>query len=410
MAKTLIGPAREPFNFLASTTYYQTLGQGSLRNATTEAHEVRTFRSGFTASRLYAKVSVNDRGATTVRTRKNGANGNQSLTIPSSTTGEFEDTTNSDSYASGDTGNLQIVTGAGGATLQITAVLLQADATTNSTVFYTAPTGSFTTSGQTRWATPVGGSVWTNPEAHEELYVRGAVTLKHLWLYVATNARTTNNTIRVRKNGANGNQVITVTAGTTGNFEDTSNTDSLVAGDRFTIQLTTGTGTQAFETQQCSITAETTDGSFPIFAKGGAAGVTIAQNLTRFGPVVSRFDANANESPVQHDARIGMTLSNVACYVGNNTVTADSTLRLRKNGANANQVVTITASTTGLFRDTTNTDAVVATDELTYQVVTGSGGTSLAIHSFQMHAVQPAAAAGHGPLLSHQRNRLVRAA
>jgi len=42
-------------------------------------------------------------------------------------------------------------------------------------------------------------------------------------------------TFRTRKNGANGNQVVTVNA--TGVFEDNTNTDSISATDKFCYQL-----------------------------------------------------------------------------------------------------------------------------------------------------------------------------
>ena len=55
-----------------------------------------TFRSGGTASNLYCRISANDRAASTLTLRIDGGNGNQAVTITSSTTGDFEDTSNTD--------------------------------------------------------------------------------------------------------------------------------------------------------------------------------------------------------------------------------------------------------------------------------------------------------------------------
>src|SRR3990167_7824688 len=57
-----------------------------------------------------------------------------------------------------------------------------------------------------------------------------------------------------------------------------------------------------------------------------------------------------------------------------NTATANSTVRVRKNGANGNQLVTIPSATTGVFEDNVNTDAVAAGDEVAYETVRGGTG------------------------------------
>jgi hypothetical protein len=66
--------------------------------------------------------------------------------------------------------------------------------------------------------------------------------------------------------------------------------------------------------------------------------------------------------------------------VVSNTVTATSTLRTRKNGANGGGAISISASTTGYFEDTSGTDAIMSTDYVNYQIVTGATGTSLTLN------------------------------
>src|SRR5690349_17266000 len=68
-------------------------------------------------SNLYIRVNTNDRGTSTLRFRINGGDGNQVVSITASTTGEFEDTSNTDTIAAGDLTDYQITGGAGGTTL-----------------------------------------------------------------------------------------------------------------------------------------------------------------------------------------------------------------------------------------------------------------------------------------------------
>jgi hypothetical protein len=52
-----------------------------------------------------------------------------------------------------------------------------------------------------------------------------------------------------------------------------------------------------------------------------------------------------------------------------------------KNTSAGNQIATITASTAGVYSDTTNTDVLAATDNFNCHVITGTTGTSI-IFSF----------------------------
>jgi len=52
-----------------------------------------------------------------------------------------------------------------------------------------------------------------------------------------TSQRDTDNDIKLRKNGVDGNQFLLIPASTTGLFQDLSNTDSFVSGDKFSYEL-----------------------------------------------------------------------------------------------------------------------------------------------------------------------------
>ena len=92
---------------------------GGERPHATETHYRLKLREAFTFSQLYVKLSANTTGASTIRLRKNGADGNLATSIAASTSGNFSDTTNSDACIATDEVTLQHTWGAGGAVTQI---------------------------------------------------------------------------------------------------------------------------------------------------------------------------------------------------------------------------------------------------------------------------------------------------
>src|SRR5579872_752514 len=97
------------------------------------------------------------------------------------------------------------------------------------------------------------------------------------------------------------------------------------------------------------------------------------------------------ESQVQSTERASATYSNLYALIQANLRSTASTIRFRKNTANGNQSASITASTTGIFQDATNTDNVVATDLTCAVLVTGIGTSSQTVASV---GVQYAPASG----------------
>jgi len=79
---------------------------GNINNVGAEASEqllIRNAITTLTVQDLYVRVTINSvNGTTTVQTRKNGANGTLVVSIGAAATGVFEDTTHSDSLATGD--------------------------------------------------------------------------------------------------------------------------------------------------------------------------------------------------------------------------------------------------------------------------------------------------------------------
>src|SRR4051812_2560844 len=87
----------------ANATRYSSIGDSPFETLTTEANTQLPIRVAGAFSKLYCRVSANaNTGTTVLRVRKAAANGNQSVSIASSTTGEFQDTVNTDTVTAGD--------------------------------------------------------------------------------------------------------------------------------------------------------------------------------------------------------------------------------------------------------------------------------------------------------------------
>jgi hypothetical protein len=95
-------------------TYYSQL-QGGFGFSLTEVDAQLKVRSiGGTLTNLYVYVQQSSTTTLTVTSRKNGANGNLTVSVASGATGAFQDTTHSDSFAAGDLLDAQEVVSGGG--------------------------------------------------------------------------------------------------------------------------------------------------------------------------------------------------------------------------------------------------------------------------------------------------------
>ena len=392
MAKTLHFANRSADQAAGVTRYNKAAITTEVNEASEVLAQISSRVSG-TFSNLYVKVLTNDRAASTVRFRVNGANGNQVITVTGSTTGEFEDTSNTDAVVSGDEFNFSTVVGSGGTTFIIITygVLFDGPGTY---AWYENLGPGISTNSVTEYIGIGGLSNLGATESAKQLRFKTAGTLSGLHVYVETNGRTTDTVFRSRNNAANGNQIVTVAGSTTGYLVDNTNTDAVAVDDLVNLSVTTLTGGGTLAATVCGASFETTNNTQQLMTVS-FAGASVAAALTRYIPIAGRFDTSATESDYRWDANLAATASKMEIHISANTVTADSTLRLRIDGANGNQVATITASTTGRFADASNTDAITAANEINYSLVTGATGTSLTIESVTMLLETAAAAASN---------------
>lgn len=349
-------------------------------SVTTETQSQITYRTAGTVTNLWCNVPTNTINADcTLNLRKNGADGNNGLSIPTSTTGTFEDTTHSDTVTAGDELSLLLdVNGSSGNILVTTASSLfaaSADTTTHLAAYGNA---SFSIASTSHFLNLSGQNASANTvENSANQYFGVGGTLKNLFVYINTNARTTTTTVQSRKNGGNGNLTVSIGSTATGVFEDTSNSDTISATDVLCTTFVTGTGTGSITPKVIATEFLTTDSKSVMFAGRLSTGWDIAFGITRYLSVGGAISSPlTTESQTYTKALANFTLSNLSVYVSANTVNGADTVTLIKNGSTTALTVSVTSSTTGRFTDTSNTVSIVSTDTINLRAVTaGSSGT-----------------------------------
>lgn len=387
------------FSTASATRYLSLIGFNGVAAAyaTTEAWAEFKLRTAATLRKFYVTVNSNARGTATVLTlRKNGADTSVTVSIGAGVTGVVSDTTNSATYADGDTACFSYVTSTGTGNLIITATGIEASSSGQAAVHLgitPSPAGISTSTGSTVNAYGIGDETGTTTGNEDRTNVRAmeSCTLSNLQVYVSANARTTNTTFSSRKNSAAGAMSCVFGSGVTGFIEDTSNSDSLSAGDRFNFARETLTGGGAIVFRMMSLKYIGATANVSALVAGGTSETLAAATTTYYSPAGAANQGN--EAGQRATAPIAGTVTKAGVYVGVNASTTDATFTFRVASADTSLAVTVTASTTGAFTDTTNTATVAAGDYLSWK---GTGATTGAVTlgSFSTLFTAPAAAAG----------------
>jgi hypothetical protein len=398
VAKSLFVTSGTQSPTTAGQTHYLSLvSGGAIIYNSTEAQVQVPYRTAGTFSNLFVRISSNStNNSSTITTRKNtSTNGNLTVSPGAATTGVFEDTTNTDSVTAGDTWTYQLVTtGTGTFTLTVISVLFEPTTSSDTvTRIAAAGSGNFSAASGNRY-NALGGSISAGSatEANSQVRIKKTLTAKHLSVTIGSNSRTTSTTVRTRKNTANGAMSISYAGGVTGVVEEASpgtNSDSLVNNDLYNTQVATGTGTQAHNI--CVIALDlisSSDANIGIGSSGITTGVTYNANTTTYPSISGQLSTSyTTESLAQVDVRADLTFSDLVVLCASNTVTAASTLVLRKNGVSSALTVSITASTSGVFEDTSNTVTTSAANDdlVNLQFVTGETGTSIILRNISVY-------------------------
>ena len=317
---------------------------GKLLYEATEAWVQIRVSAALTWSRLGVYMSYSSSTVTTVRSRANGANGNQVVTIPSGTTGDFEDTTHSDSLASGDLVAISIACAGAVGAIPLLRSLMD-DGGANSTFVAMYRGFSYGTAG-TRHTYIFGDGAYSfNTDALAQWKSPGAATYSDLRLYVSANTRNGAYTWTFRKNGASGNQVVTIPSSTTGEFEDTTNSDSVVATDlvnyRTVLAGTTGSVTVRIVHMTLAASERMIGSSYVDMSSLG--------RFIYYGNVVGAQYADLSETDHPLNVPEAFTAEDPVVTVYSNSLNGVMSVVLRKDGADTTLTVSIPAATTGIF-------------------------------------------------------------
>lgn len=357
---------------------------GGVYASSTEARtQVKVYNS-LVFKNLLIRVILNTFDEDSIATsRDNGADGNQSVAIGAGLTGEFEDISNSDSLTSGDYFNFAIdaTTSTEGTIIPSICSCLVEHSTTPISFLMPAREHGYS-------AGPAGGEDF-NPIAGEPIIsgsatenltqctIRFPATLDKFRIYVYANNTTNTCTFKSRVNGADGNLLITVGAGLTGEFEDTSNSDSLSSGDEINYSINTPTSGPPRAIDLSCLQTRLQPSDSEKFLRIAAHPVLSA--VMNFGTTYYRgyggsmFYANTTESDIQLKIRgeEDYKAQNLFVNIRYNAVDDDTIFRTRVNGANGALSVTVGAGLTGFFEDLVSEETYSADDEVNFQIVVG---------------------------------------
>ena len=234
------------YNLVAGGTYFATVAgyiQNAGRNAT-ETYSQRTARAATTLSNLAAYcVAEGTDTAQTLKTRVDGANGGQSITINAS--GRFEDTSGTDSVSVGSEINTSLVS-TGQPTIRQVQVLSSSTARQAIAVY-----GIGKGAGSGDYYPSLDGSSIVTTEAEAGVTQRTTNVLKNLFCYVSAYDLSIAATVDLRINAAS--SAVTTTPNATGVFEDTVNSVTLVATDEANYRSSATAGTGSITVQLISV-------------------------------------------------------------------------------------------------------------------------------------------------------------
>lgn len=367
----------------ASTTLYWALGGGSLGTDVLDVVEASSqvpIGSSGSFNDLWLRIPLNDRGSSSFKVRKNGVDANLNLAIGAASTGEFEDTTNSDSASAGDLYNYQMNTGAGGtiSNARCSNLIFTSSAVTSTVtrfINHANSTGGQGAANATFHGSPFGEFNNTTNSTGTAITARTNGTRDHFSSHVLSNARSSNTTAGSRLNGANGNLLVTFGPGVTGVLEDTANSDVIVAGDTFSNFSRNGTGTGSIVLTFYSSQLITANNQ-QLMGGNQSFGVGFVENTVQYN-LIGAMRGNLTESLVQTKALIAGTVSAMAYFLISNGVLSSTSVTFRISAADGNLNLTIGTGATGEFEDLINTDVISATDEICDKAAVGAGGSSI---------------------------------
>jgi hypothetical protein len=228
------------FTTASTTRYWALSGASSIQ--TTEATAQIQMRYSGTASHFHCRVSANSRTTTTTtRLRKNAGDSAISASIGSTATGSFDDTSNTESFVSGDEINYSFTTGTGTQAITFQCWTINCTSTSGHYAFSTGNGLTFNTASNSSIC-PLNGQQATDTFANQAQKFKRSTFLSELALYLISNARSTSTTVATYDNSADTALSVSIGSGVSGQLVDSTNVDTVAADDQRALRVTTGSG------------------------------------------------------------------------------------------------------------------------------------------------------------------------
>jgi len=263
-----------------TATFFMSIVNGGNNQGGSESLSKFRMRKSFTASNCCVNVSTNNSSSPpTIKSRKNGANGNIAVSPTANTTGIFEDTSHNDSLVSGDDYNYTFVTTDN--QFQVGFVSIELTNSNGDICLGTSTDNNFGgatfNTSVTNYGGLAGDVIADTTESDMQVTINASYIFSQLVINIDTNSITSNPsaTINLRANGGNTGVVISAINNQTGILVDNSHTYTSSSSDLMNYQIITGaTGGPSMSYRQLAVNA-----NFQSAAPGGG------------GPSYQHFDA-----------------------------------------------------------------------------------------------------------------------
>ena len=349
---------------------------GFASDTATEANTQASCTEDATFSNLRVNIISGGSGTNNFRFRDAGADGSELASR--SGAGIAEDTTNTDVLSAGDLFNIAYTdTGSNSTIAWIVANIVLSSGHGNlhgaagfgGLVFDTASSTNFI---------PLSGSLTADGSTNEvltTLKVRAYDSFEALQVRVTANARLNTSSFRNRINNGNGTALIEFATLVTGLISDTVLGDAIADGQTVNASVTLGTGVEDLTVVFVVGTFKSTSNKSETFSGAGLARTasTTAHYQTiggSYATLTALTEAQARLKP-----GFAAVVSNLRCYLSDNTYTGNGTLKLYQNGV---AVITTTITASGgaaWYENTSDTITIDADDELSFEFDEGTSGS-----------------------------------
>ena len=247
-----------------------------------------------------------------------------------------------------------------------------------SKVFFTVGGGGSNISANTFFN--VCGRLNTNTtEANVELsLIKSGGTLSGGKVYISANSNAVTTTFDLVINSTVGNQSIAVTTLATGLFED-ADSDTVALNDEVNWEVTASAYVN-ITVEFATVSFEPT--TFHHIFVGQVIGTLCNTAGARFG-MPNGTSIDADESKCKLNMKLAGTLEKCRVLVTGNAATNTNTVKSRVNGVDGGISVSISASTTGAFLDTSGTDSISVDQDISFAGSTATDG-NVSVNTFSV--------------------------